>query len=245
MRTVGPFLDDVRRDDRVLRLDLDALDARRRAAHRAHLLLAEPDRHALPGREEHLALAVGLPHGHDLVPLVQRDRADPASLGPRVGDQLGLLHPALAGREEDVAAGREVPHRQGGRHALALGEVQQVHEGLAARVPLGLGDLVHLEPVDLAVVREEQEVGVGRGDVDAVDDVLLLGLHAGDALAAPALAPVGLDGRPLDVPGAGDGDDHLLVGDQILEGELDRLLDDLGAALVAVLRLEGEQPRPG
>ena len=73
-------------------------------------------------------------------------------------------------------------------------EMEQVHERLAAAHPASaLGDLVHLQPVDLAVVREEEEVRVRRGDVDVLDDVLLLGLHAGHALAAPALAPVGLD----------------------------------------------------
>ena len=165
----------------------------------------------------------------------------PPRWGRAIRGQLGLLHPALARREEHVAAGREVPHRQGGGHPLPLREVQEVDERLAPGVPLGLGDLVDLQPVDLAVVGEEQEVGVRRGDVHVLDDVLLLGLHAGDALAAPALAPVGLDGRPLDVARPRDGDDHLLVGDQVLEGELDRLLDDLGPPLVGVLRLEGEQ----
>ena len=68
---------------------------------------------------------------------------------------------------------------------------------LAARP--ALGNLVHLEPVDLARVGEEQEIGVRRGDEQVLDDVLFLGLHPGHALAAAPLAAVGLDVRALDV----------------------------------------------
>ena len=82
---------------------------------------------------------------------------------------------------------------------------------------------------------------MGRGDEEVLDDVLLLGLHARHALAAAPLAPVRLDVRPLDVARARDRDDHLLVGEQVLDRELGRLGDDLGPARVAVLLLDREQ----
>ena len=49
------------------------------------------------------------------------------------------------------------------------------------------------------------------------------------------LLPVGGEGRALEVAGVGDGDGDLLVGDEVFEGELGGLVDDDGAAGVAVL----------
>ena len=58
------------------------------------------------------------------------------------------------------------------------------------------------------------------------DEVLLARAHADAPLAAAALRAVGRDRRPLDVAGVGDGDRHVLVGDQILDAELAALLDE-------------------
>src|SRR5256885_16778975 len=62
--------------------------------------------------------------------------------------------------------------------------------------------------------------------------------------AAAPLAPVRLDVRPLDVARARDRDDHLLVGQEVLDRQLGRLGEDLGAPDVAVLLLELEQLLP-
>ncbi len=51
---------------------------------------------------------------------------------------------------------------------------------------------------------------------------------------APLLA-VGGDGGALEVAGVGDGDGDLLVGDEVFELQLGGLVEDLRAALVAVL----------
>ena len=67
-----------------------------------------------------------------------------------------------------------------------------------------------------------------------LDEVLVLEVHAHHADAAAALLPVGRHGQPLDVARAGDRDDHVLLGDHVLE--LERVLagHDLGAAVVAL-----------
>ena len=53
------------------------------------------------------------------------------------------------------------------------------------------------------------------------------------------LAAVVVAAGALDVPAAGDGDDHLLLGDQVFDAHVAAVSEhDLGAAVVAVLRDE-------
>src|SRR3989442_86714 len=231
-------------DHLVAILDLDPPDARRGPTHRTRLVLGEADDHAELRRDHDLALAVGPPDRDDLVAGLEPDPLDPAGARMRVCLEFGLLHLPLLRREQDVAAGPEIPDGDAGGDALVLTERQQVHHGLALGLAPALRNLVHLEPVHLAEVREKEEVGVGRGDEDIRDDVLLLRLHPGHALAAAALAPVGLDVSPLDVAGARVRDDHLLVGEQVLDRELGRLGQDFRAARIAVLFLDGQELRP-
>ena len=117
---------------------------------------------------------------------------------------------------------------------LALAQRQQVDERAALGGARGLRQLVHLQPVDLAAVGEEQQVVVRRGDEQVLDVVVVLHVHAGDADAAAALLAVGRQRQRLDVAGVGDRDHHLLVGDQVLDVDLALGVRDLGAALVAV-----------
>ncbi|OPZ60313.1 MAG: hypothetical protein BWY87_00534 [Deltaproteobacteria bacterium ADurb.Bin510] len=73
------------------------------------------------------------------------------------------------------------------------------------------------------------------GDEDVLDEVVLAGGHALDALAAAALGAVLGQFGALDVAVARDGHDHLFVRDQVLDVELaDAALDDGAAALVGV-----------
>src|SRR5256712_7127189 len=206
------FLHDVGGDDLVAVVELDALHAAGAPAHRAHLFLREPDDHAELGRDHDLAPAVGPPGGHDPVVVVQADALDPAGPRVRIGLELGFFHLALLGGEQDVAAGGEIAHRHARRDHLAFAEREEVHHGLALGLAPALGNLVDLQPVDLAAVREEEEVRVCRGDEEVLDDVLLLRLHAGHAFAPALLAAVRLDVSPLDVARAGDRAYHLLAG---------------------------------
>ena len=144
---LGALLHDVGGDHLVVVLDLDAAHAGGAAAHRADLFLGEADGHAELGGDHHLALAVGAARRHQLVAVVEADGLDAAGPRVRVGLELGLLHLALAGHEEDVATGVEVAHGHAGGHVLALAERQEIHHGLALGRAAPLGDLVDLEPV--------------------------------------------------------------------------------------------------
>ncbi|VWM13599.1 Uncharacterised protein [Collinsella intestinalis] len=76
---------------------------------------------------------------------------------------------------------------------------------------------------------------MGAGDEHLVDDVVFLEVDAGNALAAALLGAIRLDRDALDVAGVGDGDNHVLVGNEVLDVEVLLGAGDLGATLVAEL----------
>ena len=96
------------------------------------------------------------------------------------------------------------------------------------------GQLVDLEPVDLAAVGEEEQEVVGRADVEVLDVVVLLQVHPHHPDAAAVLLAVGGERQALGVAGVGDRDHHLLVGDHVLDVHVALEVGDLGAPLVAV-----------
>jgi len=75
------------------------------------------------------------------------------------------------------------------------------------------------------------------GDEQVLDKVALFLGGSDDALAAAPLPAVTRQGHPLDVALVADGDDAVLLGDEVLQVELLGLADDLGPPRVAVLLL--------
>ena len=124
---------------------------------------------------------------------------------------------------------------------LASFHRHQVGDRLTATIRPNVRNMVHLQPVRPAAVREDHDVGMCRGDEEMTDEVLFARAHANAAFAAAALVPVVGDRRPLDVAGVADGDRHVFFGDQILDAELAFFGEDLGSAWVAVLLLNGAQ----
>ncbi|CAH0306650.1 hypothetical protein SRABI128_04361 [Microbacterium sp. Bi128] len=115
-------------------------------------------------------------------------------------------------------------------------ERHQVCHVLALGVAAGFHELVRLGAVDPAQVGEEEQPVVGGGDEEVFDDVVAAQLRALDALAAALLRAVVVAAGALDVAAAGNGDDHFLLGDQILDGHVAVVAQqDLGAAVIAVL----------
>src|SRR2546425_569473 len=139
-----PFLHDVGGDDLVALVELDALHPTGVPARRAHFLLREADDHAELGRDHDLALAVCPSGRHELIVVVQANGLDAAGSRMGVRLELGLLHLALLGREQDVAARGEVAHGHARRDHLALAEREEIHHGLALGLASALGDLVDL-----------------------------------------------------------------------------------------------------
>ena len=153
---------------------------------------------------------------------------------------------ARAGGEHHVqlVPGRLVlRQRQDRGDGLARLDRQQVDEGLAARRRRAQRQAPDLQLVDLAARREEQHRRVGGGGEDAGDRVLVLGRHARAALAAAMLGPVGRQRRALHIAAVGDGDDHVLAGDQVLVLDVGVAVDDLRCG-AARRRRRGPRPVP-
>ena len=127
--------------------------------------------------------------------------------------------------------------RHDGGDALALLERQDVDQRLAARLRRRQRQPPDLLLVDLAARGEEQHRRMGVGDEQPGDEILLARLHAGAALAAAPLRPIGRERHALDVAEVRDGDHHVLALDQVLVLDLAFLLDDDGAARRGELRL--------
>ncbi len=106
---------------------------------------------------------------------------------------------------------------------------------LATRGAVRLGQLVRLGAVHAALGGEEQDPVVGGAHEEVPNDVVLLEAGTLDALAAALLAAVQVGLGALGVAGLGDGDHHVLAGDQVLVGDVAVGRDDLGAPVVAEL----------
>ncbi len=161
----------------------------------------------------------------------------PEGRGRENSDERGLLHDTFLGGEEHVAVVAELLHREDRVDALVLVHLQQVHDRLAAAGAAALRDLVDLDPVDLALVREAQHVVVRVGDEELLDEVVFL--RGGGLLPRPPrfCARYSASGWALDVAGVRERDHHVLARDEVLQLQLLAVHHDLAAARVAELAL--------
>ena len=222
-------------DDALTVFEVHAAHAARIAPHRAHVRLAEAHRLAGVGEQHDVALAVGDRHADEVVTIVEArgDDADAARVGE--GRQRGLLDRALGGGHEDVVLLIELGDRQHGGDLLALDERKEVHDRLATGVARAFRHFVHLEPVHAAPVGEAEDVVVGIGDEELVDEVVVL--HARRLLAAPAALLCAVVGErlALEVAAVRQRDDHVFRCDQVFDVDLGGVEHDLRTARVAEL----------
>ncbi len=113
----------------------------------------------------------------------------------------------------------------------------RLHERALGRAFLAR-QLMGPHAVDLAAVREEQQVRMGSRVEHVVDDVVLAQTCTLDPASTPSLGAIGAGQHGLDVAGGGDRHDQLLVGDEILERHFAFVGDDATPAGVPVLLLD-------
>jgi len=125
-----------------------------------------------------------------------------------------FFHEAVAGGEEDIFIFFfEVAHGEHGADGLAGLQSDEIADVLAATGGAYVRNFIDLDPVDAAFVGKNENVGVGRGDEEVLDEIFFAGFHAGASDAAAALHAVGGNGRALHVAGVAEGDGDLLIGD--------------------------------
>ena len=234
-------LGDQQRNHRLPRLQAHAAHAAGAAAHRPHVFLVEPDRLAGVRHEHDVALSRGQLDTDQVVVIVEQD-GDDAGLA-RIGEvgQRRLLDGAHQGRHEDILVVREFLDRQDGVDPLAFFQREEIDDRLAAAVAAALRRFVNLEPVAAAAVGEAQDVVMGVGDKQLIDEILVLDRRRQLAATAAALGAVIGQRLGLDVAAVRQRHHHVLRRDEILDAEFLGVQDDLRAALVAELVADGGQ----
>ena len=220
--------------DHIIAAQLDALDPMSPAAHGPDPGLLEADRPAVTRAQHDFVLAGGFRRPDQVVVGIQADGDDAAGPRPAVGRQGRLLDDALGGGEEDEALLELADRQHRPVHLVGL-HGQEVGDGPAAAGPLQRRNVVDLDPVHPPAVGEEQQVIVGAGSEEVLEEVAFAGVAPADPAPAAPLLAVAIHRHPLDVALAGDGHDDLLVRDHILHLEVGDRPGELGPTLVAEL----------
>src|SRR3989338_10388412 len=234
--------DHIHADHPVAAVQPHAQHAARAPAHAADLRLFKANGLALGGDQDNLVFAAGRFDPLELVVFVQPNGDQARTPDVLEALDVNFFHRPLAGDHHQVAVLAQLGKRQGGGNFFMGRELQEVDDRRALGGSGAFGQVVGLQLEDAALGGEEQDVGVGGGGKELLDDVFFFGGQPGHALAAAALGPERLGRQPLDVAVAGQRHDRVFVRDQVFGGEaLDAVADDLGPALVAVALLDLEQ----
>jgi len=85
-----------------------------------------------------------------------------------------FFYQAVAGGEEDVFVFFfEIAHGEHGADGLAGLQSDEIADVLAAAGGAYVGNFIDLEPVDTAFVGEDEDVGVGGGDEEVLDEIFV------------------------------------------------------------------------
>src|SRR5208282_6301054 len=144
----------------------------------------------------------------------------------------GLFNAAAAGREKGELARGLARRRNKGGQSFVAGEAQQVGDRASLGGAAALGQFVGFELVNLAGAGEEHQAVVRRDALEMFDEVLFGGGRANLAAAAALLRAIKREWGALDVTAVRDGNEDILLHDQILDRELTLRFDDLGAARI-------------
>src|SRR5262249_22121966 len=193
---------------------------------------------SIGGGENDFLLSLRQTDTDDLVSIFQRDGANPIGTRIRVGHQLGFFLQALFFCEGKRVPLFKISVGQAGRNFFSGVEIEQIDNGFAPSGSASLRQLVNFDPINLADGREEKNVRVHGSDEKALDKIFFSSSGADLSLAAAPLRAVESNRIALDVAFVGNGDRHVFVDDQVLDGDLLGLGNNLGSALVAILLLD-------
>ena len=218
-------------------LERDATHAGGVAASRPDFGLIKEDRLAVRRAEDDLLALLDAAHVDQLVILLQVDGNEPVAAAVVVGTHGRLLdHATLRGKDQILVL-REVTSRDDCRGMLSLGQCKHVDQCRATCLTRTNGQLMDLDAVDLTLVGEEQHIVMRRSDKQVLDKVIVLERKALHALAATLLGAIRRHRQTLHVACVRAGDNHVLLGDEVLDVEVLSLhAADLRATLVGEAR---------
>ncbi|OPZ25025.1 MAG: hypothetical protein BWZ01_02674 [Deltaproteobacteria bacterium ADurb.BinA179] len=149
----------------------------------------------------------------------------------RTGDDAGLddvrevseHHPlgiCPGGNHNDPGVCGEIGCNQYGADPLFFLERADVDDGNALQSAVPLGNLIHLGVVDPAGIGEIEYRRMVGSDEDMLDEIVVGSQTASDTDAATLLCSVFVELGALYISLPRHGDDHLLIGDEILDIEV-------------------------
>ena len=168
-------------------------------------------------RDKNAFRAIGQNHVEQFIAFVDIDGDDAVRSNVLKIGQRGLLDHTFARDHQNVTAFRKFLHGHDTGEFPVRRNLNQVDDGFAARRRRRIRHFVHLHLVDQAIVGEDHEICVRRGDKQMLDKIFVLGHRAKATLAATALARVSRYRSPFDIPALSDGDRDVFVGDQIFD----------------------------
>ena len=222
----------------VIAAKCDSANASSRSAHASYVLLGESYRITLAGRNNKLALTLSALYEDKLVALVKVDRDLTALAVIYVLCHRRSLDNAHLCDHCEVILIRELGNADDGSDLLSLCQLDEVYDISSLCGSRCLGDLICLAEMYLTRIGKEHKVGVAVNRKHLLDEVLLLGGHTDNALAASVLYRIGVGGETLDVAATRQGDNTLVTLDKILKNDVVLCLNDLGAAGVGILILD-------
>ena len=166
-------------------------------------------------REHHVIGIRHFPHGDELVSLLEAESYHAALAAAGVQRGAGTFDHALLGREQEIAVLGKFAHRKGVGNPLVLFQRQQVGNMHTFGGTAAFRHLMHLKLMHAPLVGEEQQILMIGGGEELLYEVVLGRMQPGYPLAASLLLLVIGQRGTLDVAAAGQGDDHILIGNEV------------------------------
>ena len=196
--------------------------------------LPKPHGLALAAEQHDIAVAVRDRGAYQHITIIQAECPQTHAALARKIRQRGLLDRAVGCRHENIVPLRILFHRQDTGDALTLLQWQQVDHGPTTRIPAGQWYLENLQPIHLAEVGETQNGGVGAGDQQVLDEVLILDCSGGFTHATAALGLVIRQRLGLGIAPVRNGHHAVFFGDQVFHRQVVLGGGNFGASLIAV-----------
>ena len=212
------------------------------SSHCTDIAALEAACHTLCGGEDDLIARFHEAGTDQIVTLFNRKRADADLAQMAELAKRSLLDDTAPGRHCDAELFVFFEHflfdREHSTDLFVRFQLDQVDDRFAFAGSCAFGDLIDVQPVHDAAVREEEDQVVAVRIEQVFHMVLLLGLHADDADSAAMLGLIGVRRNAFDVSGVGDRNDTGVTRDKVGNVNIALVERDFGAPGIGVFVLD-------